>query len=105
MPFCAVAVVARDVDDQLAVELTRSLDLVDHSADLVVGIGKVRGEHVHLADKLFVLVGRDSQRKSSGDAASPPARGSSAIFAHVQPGLTASRLVSMHDRYNPSGFR
>jgi hypothetical protein len=94
VPFCAVAVVARDVDDQRAVEFTRSLDLVDHSADLVMGIGKVRGEHVHLADKLFVLVGRDSQRKSFRRCSGPAGARLKRHFreAHVQPGLT--RLTS-----------
>ena len=57
--FGAVAVVAGDVDDQRVVELAHVLDLLDHAADLVVGVGPVRGEHVRLADEHLLLVGRE----------------------------------------------
>ena len=46
----AGAVVAVDVDDQRVVELAHVLDRLDHAADLVVGVGHVRGEDIHLAE-------------------------------------------------------
>jgi hypothetical protein len=58
-PRGAVAVVARNIDDQRVVELTRPLDLVDHTSDLVVGVGPVRGEDVGLPDEHFLLVVRE----------------------------------------------
>ena len=56
--FGAGAVVADDVDDQRVVELAHVLDLLDDAADLVVGIGRVAGEHLGLAGEELLLVGR-----------------------------------------------
>ena len=46
--FGARAVVTADVDDQRVVELAHVLDCLDHAADLVVGVGRVAGEHFGL---------------------------------------------------------
>ena len=51
MTFSARAVVASDVDDQRVVELAEVLDLLDHTADLVVGVGGVGCEHLGLASE------------------------------------------------------
>ena len=56
-PLGAVAVVATDIDDQRIVELALVLHLLDHPPDLVVGIGHVRGEDIHLAKEHLLLVG------------------------------------------------
>ena len=55
----AGAVVAVDVDDQRVVELAHVLDRLDHAADLVVGVGHVRGEDVDLPEEHLLLVGRE----------------------------------------------
>ena len=56
--FGARAVVADDVDDQRVVELAHVLDLLDDAADLVIGIGRVTGEHFGLAGEQLLLIGR-----------------------------------------------
>ena len=53
----AGAVVAADVDDDRVVELAEVLDLLDHAADLVVGVRDVRGEHLGLPREQLLLVG------------------------------------------------
>ena len=57
-PFGAGAVVALDVDDQRVVELAQVLHRLDHPADLMVGVGDVGREDIHLAEKQLLLVGR-----------------------------------------------
>src|SRR4029079_17610756 len=52
----AVAIVARDVDDQRVVKLADSIDFIDHPTDLVVGVGEVRCEDIRLADKQLLLI-------------------------------------------------
>ena len=46
-----------DVDDERVVELAHVLDGLDHPADLVVGVGQVRGVDLGLADEQLLLVG------------------------------------------------
>jgi hypothetical protein len=52
----AVAVVAFDVDDQRVVELADVLYRLDHATDFVVGIGRIGGKHLDLADEHPFLV-------------------------------------------------
>ena len=56
--FGTGAVVAVDIDDQRVVELAHILDFLDHAADLVVGIGRIAGEHLRLPGEELLLVGR-----------------------------------------------
>ena len=54
----AGTVVTVDVDDQCVVELAHVFDCLDDAADLVVGVGNVRGKDIRLANKHLLLVGR-----------------------------------------------
>ena len=54
--FSTRAVVAVDVDDEGVVELANVLDRLDHTADFMVGIGGIGGEHLDLADEQLLLV-------------------------------------------------
>ena len=53
----AAAIVALDVDDQRVVELAQVLDLLDHAADLMVGVGEIGGKYLRLAGEQLLLVG------------------------------------------------
>ena len=57
--FRARAVVAADVDDQCVVELALVLDLLDHPADLMVGIGRPGGKDVRLTEEELPFVGAE----------------------------------------------
>ena len=57
--FGTRAVVAVDIDDQRVVEFAQILDFLDHAADLVVGIGRIGGEHLRLPGEEFFLVRRE----------------------------------------------
>ena len=57
--FRTRSVVAVDVDDERVVEPAHVFDGLDHAADLVVGVGDVRGEDVDLAGEHLLLVGRE----------------------------------------------
>ena len=57
--FGARAVVAADVDDQRIVELPDVLDSLDNPADLVVGVGHVGGENIHLPQEELLLIRRE----------------------------------------------
>ena len=55
--FGTGAVVAVDINDQRIVEFALILYFLDHPADLVVGIGRVAGEHLRLpGEELFLVV-------------------------------------------------
>src|SRR5215813_11931471 len=55
--FRARAIVAADVDDECVVEFAHVLDSLDHTADLMVGVSRVCGKDIRLADeKLFLVI-------------------------------------------------
>ena len=64
--FGAGAVVAADVDDERVVEFALVLNLLDHAADLMIGVGGVSGEDLGLARVEFLL---DRARASPTSAA------------------------------------
>ena len=73
VPSALDAVVAADVDDQRVIELAHVLDRLDHAADLMVGVGQVRGVDFDLPDKHFLLVGGELSQclsRSSGQGVS-----------------------------------
>ena len=47
--LCAGTIVAANVDDQRVVELALVLNLLNHAANLIIGIGRVGGEDLGLA--------------------------------------------------------
>ena len=57
--FGAVAVVAADINDERVVELAHVLDLLNHPANLVVGIGHIGGKDFSLAGIEFLLDQRE----------------------------------------------
>jgi hypothetical protein len=54
--FRARAVVPLNVDDQRVVQLAHVLDRLDHPADLMIRVGHVGREYVHLAEEHLLLV-------------------------------------------------
>src|SRR5262245_32529938 len=56
--FRARAIVAADVDDERVVEFAHVLDSLDHAADLMVGVSRVCGKDIRLADEKFSLISR-----------------------------------------------
>ena len=82
--FGARAVVAKDVDDQRVVELAHVLDRLDHTADLVVGVGGVGGEYLGLPRKSFF---------SSADSVSHFWRSSGHAVSSVLAGIDAEPLL------------
>ena len=77
-------VVAADVDDQRVVELALVLDLLDHPADFMVGVGDVGAEDLRLAGEELLLRLGDRVPRRAGR----PATASSFAFA----GMTPSRF-------------
>ena len=57
--FRARPVVAADVDDDRVVELAHVFHGLDHATDLVVGIGRIRGKDIRLADEELLFLGTE----------------------------------------------
>ena len=57
--FGAGAVVAADVDDQGVVELAHVFHGLDHTTDLVVGVGRVAGKDLGLTGEELLLLGAE----------------------------------------------
>src|SRR5215470_14895347 len=50
------AIVATDVNDERVVEFAHVLDSLDHATDLMVGVSRVCGKDIRLADEKFSLI-------------------------------------------------
>src|SRR5215813_14260678 len=56
--FRARAIVATDVNDERIIQFTHVLDGLDHTADLMVGVCRVCGKDICLADEKLLLIVR-----------------------------------------------
>ena len=80
--FGTGAVVAADIDDERVVELALVLDLLDHAANFMVGVGGVGGEDLRLAGEELLLVGdSESHFGSFAPPCCPSGHGVSCVFA------------------------
>jgi hypothetical protein len=57
--FCAVAVVAADIDDECVVELALVFDFLNDPTDFMIGIGRVGCKNVGLTNEELLLVGAE----------------------------------------------